>query len=250
MITKEQIEILSKYYRIDEFTIMREYLQLVFLSYLYQEKASEKIYFKGGTALRLLFDSSRFSEDLDFSSSYNKKQIITMVKKLEKSIRNEIPELKILILHSGKQSIRFRIKYYSPDFKYPFVIRLDFQEADIEKPPKISPLVTKFPIVIFPLVGHLSEEEILAEKICALVTRGKGRDVFDTWFLLKKDTPIDWQLTARKLKERGEDNIDKQLVLYKIKNYPQNKLHDLDQFLPRSERKIIPILKEELVKLF
>ena len=36
MITKEQAETLAKEYQIDGFTIMREYLQLLFLSYLYQ----------------------------------------------------------------------------------------------------------------------------------------------------------------------------------------------------------------------
>lgn len=33
----------------------------------YQEKEAEAILFKGGTALRLIYQSPRFSEDLDFS---------------------------------------------------------------------------------------------------------------------------------------------------------------------------------------
>ena len=41
--------------------------KLIFLSYLYQEPGSEKLLFKGGTALRIVFKSPRFSEDLDFS---------------------------------------------------------------------------------------------------------------------------------------------------------------------------------------
>ena len=47
MITKDQIKNLSKTFQIDEFSIFREYLQLVFLSYLYQEKYANKIFFKG-----------------------------------------------------------------------------------------------------------------------------------------------------------------------------------------------------------
>ncbi len=47
--------------------IVREYLQHLFLSFLYQEKKSELLLFKGGTALRLVWRSPRFSEDLDFT---------------------------------------------------------------------------------------------------------------------------------------------------------------------------------------
>ena len=48
---------------------VREYLQHLFLSFLYQEKKSEALLFKGGTALRLVWRSPRFSEDLDFTGS-------------------------------------------------------------------------------------------------------------------------------------------------------------------------------------
>lgn len=41
MITQTQVEALAKDSQVDSFTIMREYLQLLFLSYLYQE--SEKL---------------------------------------------------------------------------------------------------------------------------------------------------------------------------------------------------------------
>jgi len=72
MITKSQIETLSKKYQIDGFTIMREFLQLTLLNYLYQHVKGGQIYFKGGTAIKLLLGSPRFSEDLDFSTPYNK----------------------------------------------------------------------------------------------------------------------------------------------------------------------------------
>src|SRR3989344_5151473 len=118
MMTKEQIERLSKYYRIDGFSIEREYLQLIFLSHLYQHKKSGEIYFKGGTALRLLYQSSRFSEDLDFTSMYDKKTIEKIITDVEKSIQSELPGLNILILYSGKNGVRYRIKYKTPDFKF------------------------------------------------------------------------------------------------------------------------------------
>ena len=40
------------------------------------------------------------------------------------------------------------------------------------------------------LVQTMHEKELLAEKITALLTRGKGRDLFDVWFLIK--SRFDW----------------------------------------------------------
>ncbi len=249
MITKNQIKELSNYYQIDEFTIMREYLQILFLSYLYKEKEADKIYFKGGTALRLLFASTRFSEDLDFSVLCPRGKIKKLIKKLEKLIQKELISVKIFSLHTGKKSLRFRFKYQSPDFKYPFVIRLDFNFVERVEEGVISPLLTKFPIVIFPLINHLSETEILAEKLCAMLTRGRGRDFYDVWFLLEKGVAIDEKLLKQKLKERGE-KFNKKNILNKIKNYSEKQLKiDLQQFLPKSQRKIISILKDRLEKL-
>ncbi len=47
--------------------IVREYFQHLFLSHLYRQKGSEHWLFKGGTALRIIWRSPRFSEDLDFT---------------------------------------------------------------------------------------------------------------------------------------------------------------------------------------
>jgi len=249
MITKQQISDLSKYYQIDEYTIMREYLQLVFLNYLYKNREASKIFFKGGTAIRLLFGSTRFSEDLDFSVVDTRENILKLMKNLEKTIQSELNSIKILLLHKGEKGLRFRLKYQYADFKYPFVIRLDFNfPKNIEKK-EMTPLLTKFPTIVFPLINHLSGKEILAEKLCALFTRSKGRDLYDTWFLLEKGVVFDKQLLEKKMKERGEKN-NQINILNQIKNYPEKKLEiDLQQFLPKSQRKIIPVLKDRIKRI-
>ena len=68
MISKETIIALACRYQTSEFpNIVREYFQHVFLSGLYQLPDAEKMLFKGGTALRIIYGSPRFSENLDFS---------------------------------------------------------------------------------------------------------------------------------------------------------------------------------------
>lgn len=248
MITEKQIIELARYFHIDNFTIIREYLQLLFLTYLYQERGADKLYFKGGTAIRFLLDSPRFSEDLDFSASFKKGEIKNILAEIEILIQKELPGLKIVPLYLGRKTSRFRLKFQPSGFKYPLSLRLDFNHQKPRQKTVVSPLVTKFPIVIFPLISHLSVTEILAEKLCALATRGKGRDFFDVWFLLEKGIKIDKKLVIKKLKEAGR-KFDKNALIEKIKTYPQARLNrDLAQFLPLSQREVTAILKERVVQ--
>lgn len=234
MIIDSQITDLTKLLRIDRFTILREYLQLVFLSYLYAQPQAGKVYFKGGTAVHLLFDSPRFSEDLDFSTVLSAADAGRLIKEAETEMRREIPEIKMLLRYRGKQGIRFKLIYESADFKYPMAIRIDIS---FEKPlvPVSSPLVTRFPIALFPIVSHLAAAEILAEKVRAVLERAKGRDMFDLWFLLSKNYAIDKDLAAQKI---GRKTFMPELRR-KIANFPDKTLKlDLDQFLPAPTRKI------------
>jgi Uncharacterized conserved protein len=48
--------------------ILREYLQYKTLEIIFNSKAGQKMSFLGGTALRIVYGSSRFSEDLDFDN--------------------------------------------------------------------------------------------------------------------------------------------------------------------------------------
>lgn len=239
--TDSQITDLTKLFRIDRFTIFREYLQLVFLSHLYAQVQAGQVYFKGGTAIHLLFDSPRFSEDLDFSTTLSPTGASQLIGKTGAEMRREIPEIKILLWHRGKWGKRFKLIYKSADFKYPTAIRID---VSFEKPfrPVASPLVTRFPITLFPVVSHLAAEEILAEKTRALLARAKGRDVFDLWFLMSKNIAIDQDLVAKKI---GRKTFLPGLRR-KIANFPDKKLRlDLDQFLPSPMRKIVD-LKQRL----
>ncbi len=135
----------------------------------------------------------------------------------------------------------FRLIYKLTDFKYPMTIRIDFS---FEKPRRlvVSPVVTKFPELVFPVATHLAAEEILAEKIRALLSRVKGRDVFDLWFLLSKNYAVDQDLVAKKIGRKAFMPELRQ----KLARFPDKKLKlDLDQFLPEQMRKITD-LKQRL----
>ena len=70
MISLDAIRKLAIQCRTSEYpNIVREYFQHLFLSQLYRMEKSDNLLFKGGTALRIIYGSPRFSEDLDFSIS-------------------------------------------------------------------------------------------------------------------------------------------------------------------------------------
>ena len=69
MISKSQITELRDIWQTPESNVAREFVQHVLLSAIFQLKgADSKLAFKGGTELRLLRRSPRFSEDLDFTA--------------------------------------------------------------------------------------------------------------------------------------------------------------------------------------
>jgi len=247
MITKRQIEEFSERLKIDQFTIFREYLQILFLNYFYREKETEKIYFKGGTCLHFFFNSPRFFEDLDFSTLLSEKKIKNLVEKVEKNLKMEIPEIKISFLWRGKRALRFKLKYQGKEFKYPLTMRLDFSFEKIFLKPHLAHLKTIFPTSFSSLVSHFDKKEILAEKIRAFLWRGKGRDLYDLWFLLEQETEFDKKILEEKLK-MIKKKFDKKIFLEKIRKYPEKEVRlDLAKFLPSPERKIIPHLKEKLI---
>ncbi len=67
MLTRANLEQFTKQAQTKLENVIREYCQHLFLSFFYQQPGSERLLFKGGTALRIIFYSPRYSEDLDFT---------------------------------------------------------------------------------------------------------------------------------------------------------------------------------------
>ena len=248
MITSQQINDLSQQFHIDEVSIMREYLQLLFLNYLYQRSDADSVYFKGGTAIHLLYGSNRFSEDLDFSTTRTRQSIKKLLSEIPIQMERELPGIQLRVLYSGIRSVRYRMTFHTELLKYPLAIRIDLSFDDPVYHPVSSSLSTKFPVIVYPQILHLSAEELLAEKIRALLTRGKGRDMYDLWYLLEQNVIVDNALVKKKLK-RVSRQYDRDELLHVVKLFNQSALQrDLAKFLPRSDRVIIPHLKDRLLK--
>ena len=254
MITQEQIQALAKKKNIDQDTILREYVQALLLKELYNEKLSQRIYFKGGTAIHLLLGGTRYSMDLDFTAEIPTTTLNELLAKIRQRLEIELPGVRF---KSSRKKINHsfsKILTYLPrGRKIPLNIAIDISLR--EKPRnevKKTILKTDFPISGLPVILHLDWAEILAEKIRALLIRGKGRDFYDLYYLLYKGIKIDWNLVRAKMKIYPEFKKELNLntitgIVEKFKSDDLRK--DLSQFLTKTERQnLLPILKQELIK--
>lgn len=235
MITKDQVYLLAKKNKINETTIFREYLQLLFLSKLYSQKQSKSIFFKGGTALHLIYKAPRFSEDLDFTVESKEKDFLTFIWKvfdtLSKEEAVEFEERKTL---TGKRFLLTAMPLPLPCGTF---VNLDFSFGEKVLDPQKSIIETDYPVLFTSYVYHPSKEEIFAEKIRVLLTRTKGRDLYDLWYLTTLGVRIDESLVKNKLEYYHLEKTGKEEILEKINKFQKKDfILDIRPFVPINER--------------
>lgn len=231
MISSDTLRELAHNYQTTELNVRREYIQHLFLSYFYQQPHTDKIYFKGGTALRLLYDSPRFSEDLDFSSS------LTSLQPIEQAVwetlaaierENISPEL-----HESKRTSGGYLAIMTFQMQSDRVaLQLDVSLREGRKKGEAITVVSSY-IPAFTVIA-LAREQLVKEKINALLTRQKARDFYDLYFILRANL-----LPAK----------ERRVLLQALKTLQHSHIDfekELKQFLPKSHWALIRIFRTTL----
>lgn len=234
MITVSQLKELVKSKKIGESVVFREYLQLLFLQKIYSFNLSEKVFFKGGTAIHLIYGAPRYSEDLDFTVELTKDELKKLLAKVFSGLENEYAmRFKDRKSLAGK---RYMMACRSVDDRYDMFVNLDFsfRESILER--MTSRIETDFPLVFDNYVHHLSDREMLAEKIRAITSREKGRDLYDIWYLMARGTKVDEGLISKKLKYYNEE-LDWKKVKGRVEKFDKKKfILDLRPFVTIDKR--------------
>jgi len=248
MISKEQIKELSQRFSIDEFTVLREYIQIVFLGVLYSRKESQDIYFKGGTAIHLLLKASRFSEDLDFTAKLTTAELKDCLEDVLKKVNLVILGTSLKKIDVGNKSLSGILSYQTEEMKFPLNIHIEFSIREKPFTEEEKVLETDFPVSPQPVIRHLGWQEILSEKIRAFMLRAKGRDIYDLWYLLSKGIDVNWKMVNKKL-EFYEKTVSFQDICDKVSKFDDKRIKDdLQKFLPAYDRNLVVHLKELLLK--
>ncbi len=184
MIDKNYLQIIAIKNQTTFDNIAREYLQQLFLSVFYQLSGSEKFLFKGGTALRLVFRSPRFSEDLDFSATGELSVFETLLIDTLAKLQNNGIEWTLATAERTTGGYFAKIVANLYDQKYPIVFNVSYRRKKTDKGERNTVASDYFPT--FP-VTILEKKSLVTEKIEALLTRSKPRDFFDLYFILRSN---------------------------------------------------------------
>lgn len=194
--------------------ILREYLQTKILSFLYQEKISQNLYFVGGTSLRLLRGLDRFSEDLDFDAvGIPSRQAHLLVVTVLRRLQQEDITVELYENKTTKRSY-FELRFpglltqlqISPNSDEKLMIKLDIENfwrgqaretVFMNRYGFLATVVTK------------SLEQMVVEKLAAYLRREETqpRDVYDLVWLLSRGIKPD--LTFAKENRLPVDSMDK-----------------------------------------
>ena len=234
MVNKEVIKKFAAKYQTTEFNVARDYAQHLFLSLFYQQPESEQVLFKGGTALHIIFQSPRFSENLDFSG------FGIQVRRLETLFLNTIIEiqksaLEVKIIESKRTTGGYLSSLHLTFTGYDIRILLQVSLRKQNDTKGESVLITSDFIPSYTLL-MLPEEKLIEEKLAALLERSKPRDYFDLYFLLRKGLI---RPEKRKVLKKIKIRLSKGEFLFE---------KELRDFLPRRQHTLIHNFQQILLK--
>lgn len=234
MLSRENLEKFTKLYQTDIQNVTREYCQHLFLSFLYQLPDAERLLFKGGTALRVILKSPRFSEDLDFTGSG------ILQERIEELFAQTLSEIertgiKVDITEAKKTTGGYLgiATFFLYDLKVKIQIEVSLRNEKRLK--GIRTLIQSDYLPAYTLV-HLPIENIINGKLAALLNREKPRDFYDYYFLLVGNHPL--------VKETK--NLEKVLEL--LRNSEINFKAELKKLLPVSHSMILKDFKKILTQ--
>jgi hypothetical protein len=205
MLTRKQIERMSAKNKISLYAQERDYVQAAFLSQLFMR--TKGLVFKGGTCLKIAYGSHRFSEDLDFNSKIEGTQAIEAIRAAADRMRYFGIEAVLRDWRGGASGFCITLSYKGPLYdgrdgtKGSVRIDVSLRGEDVGEAPLL--VDTGYDDVGSAMLIASKLEDIMAEKIRALLVRGTARDLYDMMFIAAKGVKVDRELVNRKLSIYG-----------------------------------------------
>lgn len=176
--------------------IVKEYVELLALEWIARSPYAAKLIFIGGTNLRLIQGIDRFSEDLDFDcKGLSEDEFRQMSDELVKYLQLQGLNAELRNKENA-QLTAFRSNVYFPELLFDlqltghreerFLMKIEAQDQGIDYPREMAVVQRSgfsFPVPVPPL------SVLLSMKLCALLTRQKGRDFYDVLFLMQRTEP-------------------------------------------------------------
>jgi len=213
VLSKEELIQISEFSNLKPWQQEKHYVQCVALAAL----AKEPLVFKGGTFLWFFCGLKRFSEDLDFTAR-GKIDGAKLVNDLSMTLEQFGIENSFKVLSDDDFGFSFRVNakgpLYSGERSAVFLyVEISKREELLERGVSFS-LNTPYNLPT-KVISGMDLKEVASEKVRAIMTRDKARDVFDSYFLAKKGIKLDLGLVEKKLAFYGK-KFDKKSFIKKI----------------------------------
>lgn len=231
--------------------LLKEYLLMTILDYVSTTKYVQKLIFIGGTNLRLTKGIDRFSEDLDFDCrdlSLDEFMEMTdgIIRFLQLSGWHIEPKDK-----PNSRLSAFRRNFYFPELLYNlglsghkeerFLLKIEAEDQYLDYTPQMAKIKGCGYFFSFPV----PDDKVLASmKLSALLSRQKGRDFYDTMFLLSQTAP-DYIILAERHGIRNLSELKKVLLDLASATNLKHKSKDFEHLLfNKSNSKMILDFRE------
>jgi predicted nucleotidyltransferase component of viral defense system len=201
MLDKETLVKISKLYNLKPWQQEKHYIQNLVLVVL----SEYPMIFKGGTYLWFFHGLDRFSEDLDFTAESELPG--DFGKKVSEGLSMFGVENTIKRMSKDERSTSFHITADGPlqtseKDRCHVYIEISRREKVIRRPLSLELGFDAYKLPV-KIIQGMGLEETAAEKVRAIMTRNKARDLYDLEFLIKKDVTVDKPLIKEKLEYYG-----------------------------------------------
>ncbi len=211
MIERETIEKLAKVWNAKPWQQEKHYIQSAILS----QMGEFPLVFKGGTYLWFFHGLERFSEDLDFT--LNEKFPLGMDQRISNGLHLLEISHAIKVTQDNPTGFSLHISAKGPLYKNEnslchVYIEISRRE-NIMRETRAFELSNSNYLIPSTIIRGMSLDEVAAEKVRAIVTRDKPRDVYDLAFLVQqKKIPFNERFINQKMRYYQEKFDEKRLM--------------------------------------
>jgi len=204
MISRGELRGIAERKRLSLENAEKDYL-LDLLLFQISTESGNSLVLKGGICLYKLSSLNRFSEDLDFTLNSRRLDEEALAKMIVRRLSLIGIEGKVKEIERTGNEINIRFLFKGPLFDggqkslCRIVVNISQRERVLEELRREMVMPSSREISSFQVYA-MSEREIAAEKVRAIMTRNKPRDIYDLWFLIKRGVVPDLSLVDRKLK--------------------------------------------------
>lgn len=215
--------------------LLHEELQKQILRAIYLNPRLREMTLHGGTALRMIRGSPRFSLDLDFtgklplSLSQLPEELVSSIKPFEKLMGFDVELAGKKISSNKHYFLRFNLNFIVAGISRRFKIKVELLEKDFARGVRREfSIKHPAPTVIYVKTKELSD--ILVDKVCAIAGRSYAlpRNIYDVDFIVRKGGKLDpkhmreefgeWRETSEGLKKAVTilERVDRKSILMEM----------------------------------